>query len=85
MIIDPDHLSVLARDQLLAIVEAQRYSGIVVATAGARPTRYPRIYSLGGVVTPYAGVVDRRSSTSGKTLSRCATRATTSASAGAPT
>jgi hypothetical protein len=55
MIIDPDHLSVLARKQLLALVEAQDYSGIVSSHSWSTADAYPRIYRLGGVVTPYAG------------------------------
>ena len=55
MIIDPDHLSVLARQQLLSLVESKRYSGIVSSHSWSTPDALPRIYRLGGVVTPYAG------------------------------
>ena len=55
MIVDPDHLSVLARDQLMDVVEARDYSGIVSSHSWSSPDTYPRIYRLGGVVTPYAG------------------------------
>jgi hypothetical protein len=55
MIIDPDHLSVAARKQLLSLVEARRYSGIVSSHSWSTPDATPRIYDLGGVVTPYAG------------------------------
>jgi microsomal dipeptidase-like Zn-dependent dipeptidase len=55
MIIDPDHLSVLARRQLLDVVESKRYSGIVSSHSWSTPDALPRIYALGGVVTPYAG------------------------------
>jgi hypothetical protein len=55
MIIDPDHLSVLARKQLLDLVEAEGYSGIVSSHSWSTPDAMPRIYRLGGVVTPYAG------------------------------
>ncbi len=55
MIIDPDHLSVRARRQLLDIVEKARYSGIVSSHSWSTPDSIPRIYRAGGFVTPYAG------------------------------
>jgi hypothetical protein len=55
MIIDPDHMSVAGRNQLLAIVEAANYSGIVSSHSWSTEDSIPRIYQLGGVVTPYAG------------------------------
>jgi hypothetical protein len=55
MIVDPDHLSVLAREQLLAIVEAERYSGVVSSHSWSTPDAYRRIYKSGGFVAPYAG------------------------------
>ena len=55
MIIDPDHLSVRARDHLLSVVEANKYSGIVSSHSWSTLDAMPRIYKLGGFVTPYAG------------------------------
>ena len=55
MIIDPDHLSVRARQQLLDIVEEAGYSGIISSHTWSTPDAIPRIYRLGGFVTPYAG------------------------------
>ena len=55
MIIDPDHLSVRARQQLLDVVESKAYSGIVSSHSWSSPDAIPRIYRLGGVVTPMAG------------------------------
>ncbi len=55
MIIDPDHLSVRARNHLLNVVESRDYSGIVSSHSWSTPDATPRIYKLGGVVTPYAG------------------------------
>jgi hypothetical protein len=55
MIIDPDHMSVYARNELLNIVESERYSGIISSHSWSSPDALPRIYRLGGVVTPYAG------------------------------
>ena len=55
MIIDPDHLSVRARDHLLSVVEAKKYSGVVSSHSWSTLDAMPRIYKLGGFVTPYAG------------------------------
>ena len=55
MIIDPDHLDVIARRQLLSIVESRRYSGIISSHSWSTKDAFPRIYELGGMVTPYAG------------------------------
>ncbi len=55
MIIDPDHMSVIARKQTMALIEAQRYSGVVSSHSWSTPDVIPRIYKLGGFVTPYAG------------------------------
>ena len=40
MIVDPDHLSVLARKEVLTVLESLRYSGVVSSHSGARPTRF---------------------------------------------
>jgi hypothetical protein len=55
MIIDPDHLSVAARNEVLALVEKARYSGIISSHTWSSPDALPRIYDVGGFVTPYAG------------------------------
>src|SRR3712207_5257446 len=55
MIVDPDHLSVEARNEVLAIVESARYSGIVSSHTWSSPDALPRIYKSGGFITPYAG------------------------------
>ncbi len=55
MIIDPDHMSVLARRQTLDLLESRRYSGVISSHSWSTPDAYPRIYRLGGIVTPYAG------------------------------
>jgi microsomal dipeptidase-like Zn-dependent dipeptidase len=55
MIIDPDHLSVAARNGVLALLEAAGYSGVVSSHSWSTPDAYPRIYALGGFITPYAG------------------------------
>lgn len=55
MILDPDHLSVKARQALLPIVEAKGYSGIMSSHSWSTVDTMPRIYKLGGFVAPYAG------------------------------
>jgi hypothetical protein len=55
MIIDPDHLSVRARQQLLDVVEKRSYSGVVSSHSWSTPDAISRILRLGGVVTPMAG------------------------------
>ncbi len=55
MIFDPDHMSVAARNASLDQLEAMHYSGVVSSHSWATPDAYPRIYRLGGFITPYAG------------------------------
>jgi hypothetical protein len=55
MIFDPDHMSAKAQTQALDLLEELDYSGIVSSHSWSNDTIYPRIYELGGVVTPYAG------------------------------
>ncbi|HJR46042.1 MAG TPA: hypothetical protein VJ927_10605 [Actinomycetota bacterium] len=55
MIFDPDHMSALAQDEALTLLEGLGYSGVVSSHSWSNDTIYPRIYKLGGVVTPYAG------------------------------
>ena len=55
MVIDPDHLSVLARQQLLDVVEKRAYSGVVSSHSWSTPDAIPRILRLGGFVAPMAG------------------------------
>ena len=52
MIVDPDHLSVAARKQALSLLESLSYSGVISSHSWADEESYPRIYNLGGVVTP---------------------------------
>ncbi|QBR93166.1 hypothetical protein [Nocardioides euryhalodurans] len=55
MLVDPDHMSVKARDSLLDLVAARRYSGVVSSHSWSTEDAYPRIYELGGYIAPYAG------------------------------
>ena len=52
MVIDPDHLSQAARDELFAVTESKRYSGLVSSHSWSNDKDYPRIYDSGGVVAP---------------------------------
>ena len=66
------------------LLEGLHYPGVVSSHSWATPDAYPRIYKLGGFITPYAGdstgfVTSGASTCSGRT------RATTGASATAPT
>jgi len=55
MIVDPDHLSVLARNQVLSILDGASYSGVVSSHSWSTADAFPRIYQRGGFVAPYAG------------------------------
>ena len=55
MIVETDHMSVLARQQTLAILEAARYSGVISSHSWGDAGSLERILRLGGVVGPYAG------------------------------
>ena len=55
MVFDPDHMSVRARAESLNVLEAEEYSGVISSHTWSTPDAYPRIYRLGGVITPYAG------------------------------
>ncbi|HYH59650.1 MAG TPA: hypothetical protein VD790_10590 [Thermoleophilaceae bacterium] len=52
MIVDPDHLSQSARDEVMAIIEAEDYSGVFSSHSWSNEKDYPRIYKAGGVVAP---------------------------------
>ncbi len=55
MIFDPDHMSVAARKSSLDLAEKLKYPGVMSSHSWSTPDAYPRIYKLGGVITPYAG------------------------------
>ncbi len=55
MVFDPDHMSVIGRDQAMTIVEEADYPGLVSSHSWSTPNALPRLYKLGGVITPYAG------------------------------
>ncbi|MBB6628292.1 peptidase [Nocardioides sp. KIGAM211] len=55
MIFDPDHMSVKARQSSLDQLERMKYPGVVSSHSWSTQDAYPRIYKLGGFITPYAG------------------------------
>ena len=55
LIFDPDHMSVVGRDQALDLLEERDYPGILSSHSWSTDDALPRIYRLGGVITPYAG------------------------------
>jgi hypothetical protein len=55
LIFDPDHMSVLARNEALDLVESENYPGLFSSHSWSTPNAMPRIYRLGGVVTPSSG------------------------------
>ncbi|MDP9383819.1 MAG: Coagulation factor 5/8 type domain-containing protein, partial [Actinomycetota bacterium] len=59
MIFDPDHMSVVGRDQALAIVESMDYGGVLSSHSWSTPNSYRRILGLGGVVTPAEKTTER--------------------------
>ena len=54
-VFDPDHMSVIARDEALELLEARDYSGVISSHSWSTENTLPRVYALGGIVTPYAG------------------------------
>jgi hypothetical protein len=54
-IVELDHMDAKTADDTLSILEAHHYSGVVSAHSWDSPQENPRIYNLGGFVTPIAG------------------------------
>ncbi|MTV24290.1 peptidase [Nitriliruptoraceae bacterium ZYF776] len=55
MLFDPDHLSAIARDEAMTVIEEAGYSGVVSSHSWSDAGIYERIHAMGGVVTPMAG------------------------------
>ncbi len=55
MVFDPDHMSVKAREASLDVLERMDYPGVLSSHSWSTPDTYPRIYKMGGFITPYAG------------------------------
>jgi microsomal dipeptidase-like Zn-dependent dipeptidase len=58
MIIEADHLSVRGRAQMMTILEARGYSGVITSHGWADDTSRVRIQALGGFVAPYASTTN---------------------------
>jgi hypothetical protein len=54
-IVELDHMDAATADAALSILEAHHYSGVISAHSWDSPEENPRIYNLGGFVTPIAG------------------------------
>ena len=52
MIVEPDHMSVRAKNRTLALLEERNYSGVIASHSWSDPSAWPRIYELGGIATP---------------------------------
>ena len=55
LVVQLDHMDAKTADQALSVLEAQHYSGVVSAHSWDSPEENPRIYNLGGFITPIAG------------------------------
>jgi hypothetical protein len=54
-VFDPDHMSVIARDEALEIIEDADYPGVISSHSWSTQNTLPRVYALGGFISPYAG------------------------------
>ncbi len=55
LIVELDHMDAKTADATLSILEAHHYAGVISAHSWDSPEENPRIYNLGGFVTPIAG------------------------------
>ena len=55
LIVELDHMDVKTADATLSLLEAHHYSGVISAHSWDSPQENPRIYNLGGFMTPIAG------------------------------
>jgi microsomal dipeptidase-like Zn-dependent dipeptidase len=58
MIVETDHLSMRARRDALALLEARSYPGVISSHSWGDSTSLGRILRLGGMVGPYAGTTE---------------------------
>jgi hypothetical protein len=54
-IVELDHMDAKTADATLSLLESRHYSGVISAHSWDSPEENPRVYNLGGVVTPIAG------------------------------
>jgi microsomal dipeptidase-like Zn-dependent dipeptidase len=63
MMFDPDHMSVMARNRALEIMEQRNYGGVMTSHSWSTDNALPRISALGGLIGPMArdsqGFVDQ--------------------------
>ena len=59
MLFDPDHMSAIGRDQAMTVMESLDYPGVLSSHSWSDPTTIPRIYRLGGTVTPHEKSVEK--------------------------
>ena len=85
MLFDPDHMSVKARKPSLDLIEEMDYTGVLSSHSWSTPDAYPRIYQARGFITPYAGDSTGFVEKWKQPPRPGPTRATTGASASAPT
>ncbi len=55
LVVQLDHMDAKTADEALSVLEAHHYSGVVSAHSWDSPEENPRIYNLGGFITPIAG------------------------------
>ncbi len=55
MIIDPDHMSVLGRQQALDQIESRGYEGVISSHSWSTPDAYARIMEMGGFIAAIPG------------------------------
>lgn len=54
-IIELDHMDAKTANEVMSMIEAHQYSGVVSSHSWDSPQENPRIYKVGGFITPYAG------------------------------
>jgi microsomal dipeptidase-like Zn-dependent dipeptidase len=54
MLFDPDHMSLIARNQALDLIEAEGYPGVMTSHSWSTDNALPRISALGGLIGPAA-------------------------------
>jgi microsomal dipeptidase-like Zn-dependent dipeptidase len=54
MLFDPDHMSVIARNEAFDLIEAEGYPGVMTSHSWSTDNALPRISALGGLIGPAA-------------------------------
>ena len=58
MIVNPDHMSQLAVDDTLTLLESRNYSGVISPHGWVDPGNWPRLWKLGGMAFPGHSATD---------------------------